>query len=182
MQKDAIAISGITDDFLQDKPLFREIVDDFLNFVGDGILVIHNAKFDIGFLNSELKRLNKPLFKLENAVDTLEMARKKFPGAPANLDALCKRFNIDTSYRTKHGALIDCFLLADIYVNLLGGRQSGLSFSAEKTEKNSGIAKTNEKKYARRRFQAEMEEIEAHKEFLKKNIDSPMWNEHYEAV
>ena len=128
MHSDASAISGITDEFLADKPLFKDIVDDFLKFVDNCPLVIHNAKFDIGFLNSELARVNKPLFNLDDAIDTLLIARKKFPGAPVNLDALCKRFDVDTSIRVTHGALIDCFLLADVYINLLGGRQSDLSF------------------------------------------------------
>ena len=119
MSPDAVRISGITDDFLKDKPTFGEIVDEFLNFVGDGVLVIHNAAFDISFLNSELGRLNKPLFKLEDAIDTLDLAHRKFPGAAANLDALCRRFEIDASSRDEHhGALIDSLLLADVYMEL----------------------------------------------------------------
>jgi DNA polymerase-3 subunit epsilon len=183
MNSEATAISGITDDFLVDKPLFRDIVDDFLEFVGDATLVIHNAKFDVGFLNSELNRLNKPLFRLEKAVDTLAIARKKFPGAPANLDALCKRFSIDTSCRTKHGALVDCFLLADVYINLLGGRQGGLSFvAAEKNLLQNKKLLDATKKRSKRSFLASDEEVEAHKEFATKNIDSPMWNNKYEKA
>jgi DNA polymerase-3 subunit epsilon len=118
MSRRATAVNGITDDFLQGKPSFAEIVDDFLNFVKDSALVIHNARFDIGFLNSELARLDKPLFNLHNAIDTLKIARKKFSGA-VNLDALCERFNVDISNREKHGALIDCQLLTDVYMHLL---------------------------------------------------------------
>ena len=119
MSADAARISGITDEFLADKPVFSKIVDDFLNFVGDSTLVIHNAKFDVDFLNSELERLQKPLFSMENVIDTLDIAHRKFPGAPASLDALCKRFNIDTSIRVTHGALVDSLLLADVYINYI---------------------------------------------------------------
>ncbi|GHU11525.1 DNA polymerase III subunit epsilon [Alphaproteobacteria bacterium] len=174
MQKDATAISGITDKFLVGKPLFREIVDEFLDFVQDSKLVIHNAKFDIGFLNSELSRVDKPLFSLKNTVDTLDMARKKFPGSPANLDALCKRFEIDTSARTKHGALIDCFLLAEVYINLLGGRQSDLTFHPEKTKPDLAVIKNTESKRKKRHFDVSEEEKNAHGEFLK-TVNSPLW-------
>ncbi|MDR2681551.1 MAG: DNA polymerase III subunit epsilon [Holosporaceae bacterium] len=175
MQRDATAISGITDEFLADKPLFHEIVDDFLNFVQDSILIIHNAKFDIGFLNSELSRLDKPLFHMKNTIDTLEIARKKFPGSPASLDALCKRFEIDTSGRTKHGALIDCFLLSEVYINLLGGRQSDLSFHNDnlKIETVSAIKNTQAKR-AKRNFAVSTDEKTSHEEFLKV-INNPFW-------
>jgi DNA polymerase-3 subunit epsilon len=177
MHRDATAISGITNDFLKDKLLFREIADDFLKFVDNSRLVIHNAKFDIGFLNNELSRVNKPLFNLYDAVDTLDIARKKFPGSPASLDALCKRFEIDLSGREKHGALIDCYLLADVYIHLLGGRQSGLSFGAEKINAKAKYVKT-EKTHKHRSFSPSLEEIEAHKEFITK-IKSPIWNKYY---
>jgi len=176
MHKDATAISGITDDFLKDKPLFRDIVDDFLKFVDNATLVIHNAKFDVGFLNSELSRLNRPLFKLEDAIDTLDIARKKFPGAPVNLDALCKRFGIDLSCREKHGALIDCFLLADVYINLLGGRQNGL-FNQENVQVTNSIIKAK-KQLTERRFGTSTEEISDHKEFSK-SINSKNWDKYY---
>jgi DNA polymerase-3 subunit epsilon len=174
MSPGATAISGITTDFLADKPLFQEIADDFLNFIGDCKLVIHNAKFDIGFLNSELKRIGKPLLNEENVIDTLEIARKKFPGAPANLDALCKRFEIDTSSRIKHGALTDCHLLAEVYINLLGGRQSNFSFSAE----GSSIAASHRRNCQReeRFFKPSQEELAAHRNFLK-DLKSPIWND-----
>jgi DNA polymerase-3 subunit epsilon len=173
--RDAVAIHGITSESLADKPLFHEIVDDFLNFIGDTKLVIHNARFDLGFLNSELKRLNKPLLDMENVVDTLEIARKKFPGMPANLDALCKRFEIDLSARTVHGALVDCGLLAEVYVNLLGGRQGGLSFAPETSEIVQSLQK-GYKTYEARHFPPSPEEITLHSEFLKR-LNSPMWNE-----
>ncbi|MDR1560845.1 MAG: DNA polymerase III subunit epsilon [Holosporaceae bacterium] len=174
MSAEATTISGITSDFLIDKPLFHEIVDDFLSFVGNSRLIIHNAKFDIGFLNSELKRIGKPLFNLDNVIDTLEMARKKFPGSPANLDALCKRFGIDKSSRVTHGSLIDSRLLAEVYMNLLGGHQSSILFSKE----NSISSSTGEikKKYPERFFPPSADEVSAHEEFLA-SLNSPVWNQ-----
>jgi len=124
----AANVHGLTLDFLQDKPVFKDIVDDFLDFIGDDPLVIHNAKFDMKFLNAELGWLSKSLIPMERAIDTLAIARQKFPGSPASLDALCKRFDINLSGRTKHGALIDSELLAEVYLELLGGRQTSLSF------------------------------------------------------
>lgn len=174
MQKTATKISGITDEFLKDKPLFQEIADDFLNFVGDGILVIHNAPFDIGFLNSELGHLGKPLFKLEETIDTLDIARKKFPGAPASLDALCKRFEIDASGREKHGALIDCFLLADVYIQLLGGRQSGLAFELEEPITTGTMIAHGKQVRQKRIFKPSEEELIAHREFIK-DMPSSLW-------
>lgn len=178
MHKDATAISGITDDFLKDKLSFHEVADDFLKFVDNSTLVIHNAKFDIGFLNSELNRINKPLFNLDNAIDTLSIARKKFPGSPASLDALCRRFAIDLSIREKHGALVDCYLLADVYINLLGGRQSGLSFDAA-NNMNTQAAYIKEKKiHQQRSFEPSQEEKEAHKKFVG-GMKSTMWDKRY---
>ena len=126
----AVAIHGLTSEFLADKPVFADIVDEFLNFVGDSPMVIHNAPFDMGFVNAELARLARAPLPMTQAVDTLPMARKKFPGAQANLNALCRRFEIDNSHRDLHGALIDADLLAAVYVELLGGRQPGLSLEA----------------------------------------------------
>jgi len=122
----AVAVHGITSEFLADKPAFADIVDEFLAFIGDDPLVIHNASFDMSFINAELKRLNRPLLPMSQSIDTLMMARKKFPGAQANLDALCRRFEIDNTHRDLHGALIDADLLAGVYIELLGGRQPGL--------------------------------------------------------
>src|SRR6202000_2046353 len=123
-------IHGLSDEFLADKPLFAERVEEFLAFVGDAQLVIHNAQFDIGFLNAELERCKKP--KLLNAyIDTVSMARKKFPGQRVSLDALCERFGVDNSTRTKHGALLDSELLAEVYLELSGGRQRDLGLAPE---------------------------------------------------
>ncbi|MDR2268060.1 MAG: DNA polymerase III subunit epsilon [Holosporaceae bacterium] len=170
MHVDAIAISGLTDEFLSDKPKFHEIVGDFLTFIGDSTLVIHNAKFDIEFLNSELSRLDKPLLQLENVVDTLEIARKKFSSSQLTLDALCRIFGIDRSSRAKHGALVDCLLLAEVYINLLGGRQSDLSFDSEEIATDESTIKSatlaaHHKRQARN-FPASVEELEAHRAFI----------------
>lgn len=175
MSKEASEISGINDDFLKDKPIFADIADDFLNFVRNDTLVIHNAKFDITFLNSELERLNKRTFKLNEVVDTLDIARKKFFGAPVNLDALCKRFNIDNSAREKHGALIDCMLLAEVYVNLLGGKQSEWKFDRTESVTDFQNKKSN---YPHRIFDVSEEEISRHKEFVK-IINESLWNKYY---
>ncbi|MCI2400072.1 DNA polymerase III subunit epsilon [Aliiroseovarius subalbicans] len=116
---------------LRDKPVFAKVGQDFLNFVQDAKLVIHNAKFDMRFLNAELKWMNLPQLPMEQAIDTLEIARKKFPGAPASLDALCRRFSIDNSSRTLHGALLDSEILAEVYLELIGGRQPDLVLAAD---------------------------------------------------
>jgi len=124
---DAFAIHGLGDAFLADKPRFGEIADELLAFIGDSPLVIHNAEFDIGFLNAEFARIGRPPLDPARATDTVTVARRKFPGASASLDALCKRFAIDNSARTKHGALLDAELLAEVYLELVGGRQAGLA-------------------------------------------------------
>ena len=123
----AVAVHGLTNDFLDDKPLFADIADRFLTFIGTDPLVIHNAPFDMGFINAELEKLGRTPLPMEQAVDTLTMARRKFPGAQANLNALCRRFEIDNTHRDLHGALIDADLLASVYIELLGGRQPDLS-------------------------------------------------------
>jgi DNA polymerase-3 subunit epsilon len=125
MPADAEAVHGLTSAFLADKPRFAEILEGFMEFVGDAALVIHNAEFDLRFLNAELARLKRPSLA-HRIVDTLQIARRKFPGAQASLDALCRRFAIDNSARTKHGALLDAELLAEVYLELVGGRQAGL--------------------------------------------------------
>ena len=127
--QEAVDVHGLTFDFLRDKPLFRDVANDFLAFIGDAKLVIHNAAFDMKFLNAELKWQSKPQIPWERAIDTLEIARKKFPGSPASLDALCRRYGIDNSARTLHGALLDSEILAEVYLELIGGRQPGLVLS-----------------------------------------------------
>jgi len=125
----AFQVHGLSAEFLSDKPKFAEVADALLEFVGDSPLIIHNAEFDMKFINVELERAGKIAIPFARAVDTVQMARKRFPGAPASLDALCKRFNIDNSNRTLHGALLDAQLLADVYLELMGGRQAGLGLT-----------------------------------------------------
>ncbi|GAB5447215.1 DNA polymerase III subunit epsilon [Gymnodinialimonas sp.] len=133
MPKEAFEVHGIGEDFLADKPVFAAIADDFLAFVGDAKMVIHNAEFDMRFLNAELEWAGRPALPNDQALDTLKIARRKFPGSPASLDALCRRFGIDNSAREKHGALLDSEILAEVYLELTGGRQKGLSLSQEQS-------------------------------------------------
>lgn len=126
MPKEAFEVHGLGDDFLRDKPRFSEVATDFLAFIADARLVIHNAAFDMKFLNAELTALGHPRLPDARALDTLLLARQKFPGAPASLDALCRRFGVDNSAREKHGALLDSEILAEVYLELIGGRQPGL--------------------------------------------------------
>ena len=123
MPDEAFQVHGLGDDFLRDKPLFKDIAQAFVDFVGDATLVIHNASFDMKFLNAELKWTGRAPLPMDQALDTLAIARRKFPGSPASLDALCRRFGIDNSSRTLHGALLDSEILAEVYLELIGGRQ-----------------------------------------------------------
>ena len=134
MPKDAFEVHGLGDDFLKDKPVFAEIGQAFLDFAGDAKLVIHNAAFDMKFLNAELGWINLPHLPWERAIDTLAIARSKFPGSPASLDALCRRFGIDNSARTLHGALLDSEILAEVYLELIGGRQPGFGLDVGRTK------------------------------------------------
>jgi len=129
MPKDAFDVHGLGDDFLRDKPIFRSIASAFLGFVGDARLVIHNAAFDMKFLNAELGWIDLSPLPMDRAIDTLAIARKKFPGSPASLDALCRRYGIDNSARTLHGALLDSEILAEVYLQLIGGRQPDFGLS-----------------------------------------------------
>jgi len=134
MPEAAFAVHGLASDFLQGHPTFAEVAADFLDFIDGARLVAHNADFDIRFINAELARLGFPGIGPERIVDTLAMARQRFPGSPATLDALCRRFEIDNSRRTRHGALLDAELLAEVYLELSGGRQTGLALVAEATD------------------------------------------------
>jgi DNA polymerase-3 subunit epsilon len=126
---DAVAVHGLTEEFLADKPVFSQIYTDFMAFVSGAKLVIHNAEFDMKFINAELKQVGHEVIPMKNVVDTLALARRKFPGSPASLDALCRRFNIDNAHRDLHGALLDAELLAEVYLELMGGtRQEMLPF------------------------------------------------------
>ena len=130
MPKEAFEIHGLGDEFLRDKPLFKAVVDAFLEFIGDARLVIHNAAFDMKFLNAELKAAGFPDLPFDRAIDTVKIARSKFPGSPASLDALCRRFGVDNSAREKHGALLDSEILAEVYLELVGGRQPDFVLAA----------------------------------------------------
>lgn len=174
MPPEALAVHGLTDVFLAQHETFDAVADAFLEFVGADRLVIHNAGFDIAFINAELALLGKPPLAIAFE-DTLTLARKRFPGAPASLDSLCKRFNIDNSARDKHGARLDCELLASVYLELIGGRQPGLELVA------SGMAAAIGNIVERpvrvpRIFAATLAEIERHRAFLAK-LKAPIWLE-----
>ena len=173
--KKAFEIHGISEEFLKDKPVFREIAGDFMDFIKDSILIIHNAKFDLKFLNAELAYVGMPnLVKMEH-VDTLEVSRKKFPGSPASLDALCKRFKVDLSRRDKHGALLDAELLSEVYIHLTGGNQVTLDLTEEKAIEE--ISNKLPKQFKEPRiFDLSIEELEDHAKILKK-ISKPIWVE-----
>src|SRR6056297_2352697 len=138
MPQEAFAVHGLGDDFLRDKPLFADIAQAFVDFIGDAKLVIHNATFDMKFLNAELSWLKRPAIPLDQAVDTLAIARRKFPGSPASLDALCRRFGIDNSSRTLHGALLDSEILAEVYLELIGGKQPDFALNVSQGGMNQG--------------------------------------------
>src|SRR5436305_3507565 len=129
MSVSALEVHGLSTEFLKDKPLFVEVADEFLGFIGDAPLVAHNAGFDLGFLNAELERAAKPVIGSERMIDTLLLARRKHPAGPNNLDALCARYGIDNSRRTKHGALLDAEILAEVYIELIGGKQPDLGLT-----------------------------------------------------
>ena len=178
--EDAFKVHGLSYEFLKDFPTFDQIVDEWLDFVGeDGILVAHNAKFDITFCNFEQKALNKREFTWDKVIDTLEIARNMFPGSRVNLDALCKRFNIDNSNRTKHGALLDAELLAEVYLQLIGGQEPAMMFDEKKkttqqtTEVQFGAA--DGKVRQARHFPLSEEEINIHNEFLQNKIKGAIW-------
>jgi len=171
----ALEVHGYTDKFLLDKKKFVEIADDFLSFIKDKKLIIHNAEFDIAHLNNELRIAGKDLISNENVIDTLEIARGKFPGSTISLDALCKRYRIDNSRRTKHTALIDCELLTKVYINLVDQKEPTLNFSLNnKTHNEKIITKNND--YYKKVIEPTSEELNSHKEFLKTNLKKNYFN------
>ncbi|MBB94709.1 MAG: DNA polymerase III subunit epsilon [Rhodobacteraceae bacterium] len=179
MPEDAFKVHGLGDDFLRDKPKFAQIGQAFLDFVKDAKLVIHNASFDMKFLNAELRWMGLPQLPMDQAIDTLAIARKRFPGSPATLDALCRRFNIDNSSRTLHGALLDSEILAEVYLELIGGRQPDLVL----TRRSSGGGSGDDDNWRPRprpnplpsRLTAE--ERAAHDAFVDKLGDTPLWRQ-----
>ena len=179
MPDGAFQVHGLSAEFLKDKPLFAEICDDFLAFVADAPLVAHNAMFDLGFINAELERCKKAAIQRERLVDTLMLARRRYPAGPNKLDDLCGRFSIDLSRRTKHGALLDAELLAEVYIDLIGARQSQLILASEtRVTVTSGIGDT-----PRRQREVPLTpritdaDREAHRAFVATLGDKPIWND-----
>ena len=167
-------VHGLTDEFLADKPLFAEKVDEFLTYIADSTLVIHNASFDMAFLNAELTRCGYKRLPMDRATDTIALARKMFPGAPASLDALCKRFSIDASGRKMHGALLDAQLLADVYLELRGGRQPDLQMLSAASDKAEELQARVRDHRPPRPHAASAEELAAHETFLTQ-LKNPLW-------
>ena len=165
----AFEVHGYSDEFLSDKKKFSEIANDFLEYIKDKKIIIHNAEFDIAHLNNELSLIGKENINKKNVTDTLEIARNKFPGSGISLDALCKRYRIDNSRRTKHTALIDCDLLAKVYINLLGQKEPKLDFAITETIKNNEL--NNQKVlYSKKIISISAEEISNHKKFIKNSL------------
>lgn len=173
----AYRVHGISTEFLSDKPKFEEIVQSFLDYIKEDTLVIHNAAFDVRFLNHELELTNNKPIELLKTIDTLAIARKKFPGAPASLDMLCKRFAVDSSKRTLHGALLDAELLALVYIELMGGSQTRLDLNQQATEYPTSESKrrSNKTKREARHFPLSDQQVKRHKEFIKKSIPDSIW-------
>lgn len=178
MPQEAFAVHGLSTEFLSDKPLFQNLAQDFLSFIDDAILVIHNASFDVAFLNMELGRVDKPVIEMDRVVDTLALARRKHPGAQNNLDALCRRYKIDSFNREKHGALLDSEILAQVYAELIGCTQGNLTFAAQ----NDTAQQTNHvvKHQARQRPKPlpprlSDDEKLAHQAFVEELGDDAIW-------
>jgi DNA polymerase III subunit epsilon len=172
MPPEAFAVHGLDDDFLRDKPAFSSLAQELLAFLGEAELIIHNAAFDLGFINSELERTGLPPLPERRVIDTVLLARKRFPGAQANLDALCRRFGIDISGRAKHGALVDARLLAAVYLELIGGRQP--DFGLTDAAKVSAAAASATAIRAPRPHGPSAEELLAHEMFVAK-LPNPIW-------
>lgn len=183
MPEEAYNVHKLSAAFLSDKPLFEEIADALIGFLADTPLIIHNAEFDLSFLNNEFNLVHRPALDASRAIDTLKLARRKFPGMPNSLDALCRRFNVDNSSRTAHGALLDSELLAEVYLELIGGRQPGLSFAGMKSAKSaeSSAVEANEMRAQRpkplgKRLSAEEEQ--AHTEFIATLGEGTLWKKY----
>jgi DNA polymerase III subunit epsilon len=183
MPAEAFGVHGLSAEFLADKPLFADVITDFLAFIGEAPLVIHNAAFDIGFINAELDRAGQPAIGRERLVDTLLLARRKYPGGSNRLDDLCNRFGIDNSRRTKHGALLDAELLAEVYLELIEARQAQLGLAAASTltarTAASGPRRPRPTPLAPRLSDAE---LEAHRQFVATLGGTPIWNDYTAAA
>ena len=170
VSKDAFKVHGYDNDKLKKEPKFREVANEFIKFISGKKLIIHNAPFDIGFINHELKKINMQLIDLkENVIDTLEIARSKYPGSSNSLDNLCKKFDVDLSKRKKHNALLDCELLRKVYINLIGEKEPTLIFQ-DKSEKSSSNIKNKLVEYSKNIVKIPQKELENHKNFLKREI------------
>lgn len=176
--EEVVKVHGLTYEFLKDYPTFDKIAQEWLDFIGDAVLVAHNASFDMNFVNYELKQIGLPEMGWDKCVDTLEISRSLFPGARCSLDALCKRFEIDNSSRTFHGALLDAQLLSEVYLELLGGKEPSLLLDAKKEKKQAAAAVVMDKKNYRepRIFAVSEEELAKHNEFLESKIKEALWN------
>ena len=170
VSQEAFKVHGFSNDFLQDKQKFKDIAEELLEFIDGKKLIIHNAPFDIGFLNSELKKINKKVLDVKKVDDTLSLARSKFPASSNSLDNLCKRFNIDISRRTKHNALLDCELLREVYINLVGQKEPSLSFSANDNPEENKISVKSIRNREKIVIEIDPEEIKKHTNFLKSNL------------
>ena len=170
VSQEAFKVHGFSNDFLQDKQKFKDIAEELLEFIDGKKLIIHNAPFDIGFLNSELKKVNKKVLDIKKVDDTLSLARSKFPASSNSLDNLCKRFNIDISRRTKHNALLDCELLREVYINLVGQKEPSLSFSANDNPEENKISVKSMRNREKIVIEIDPEEIKNHNNFLKSNL------------
>ncbi len=167
VSEDALKVHGYTNEFLSDKKKFSEIVDDFLQFIKNKKLIIHNAEFDISHINNELKLIGRPIINKDSVIDTLDIAREKYPGSSISLDALCKRFRIDNSRRKFHTALIDCELLSKVYINLTDQKEPKLNFQAEEIINTNNSLKTD---YCKKIVLPSQDELENHKIFMKKSL------------
>ncbi len=174
VSESALKVHGYTDEFLADKKKFSDVADDFLKFIKDKKIIIHNAEFDIGHLNNELLLAKKEKISKENVIDTLEIARNKFPGSGISLDALCKRFRIDNSRRKKHTALIDCELLSKVYINLIDQKEPIFQFQKEITKRENEI--NEEIDYSKKIIKPSKQELENHKEFMKREFKRNFFN------
>ncbi len=183
MPAEAFAVHGLSTEFLASKPLFAEVVEEFLAFIADAPLVIHNASFDISFINAELDRIKRPAIPRDRLVDTLLLARRKHPGVSNRLDDLCSRYAIDNSKRTKHGALLDAELLAEVYIDLIGARQSQLILAADSIEIRVGVGGDTPRRQREIPLAPRLsdEDRAAHRAFVATLGDKPIWSEFLSA-
>ena len=166
----AFNVHGYSDKFLEDKKKFKEIADNFLNFIGEKTLIIHNAEFDLGHLNNELTLIGKKQIKKERVIDTLELAKIKYPGSLINLDSLCKRFKIDNSKRTKHNALIDCDLLSKVYINLIDQKESTLNFNTKENNLQNDMNQKSKIVFSKKIIKPSSKDLDLHKSFIKSEM------------